>query len=432
MRVFPALIVVVSALAVVPAADAQWRSERPYRGLFAGGVGDTEQLLTASGSIGTGWDSNLVADALNRAIPLSDVTREFRGGVSTGSAALSYSLSKTTVSLGATAGTTLRYYPSFDNQFIRREYGSVGASAILGAGFSAQGSAIYQPYNLRSLMPTLFEPRLGDPSIVDEDFPASKEHHFGYGGGLGYSRQLTRRQRFSLSYGYAGREPVAQADRFHRHTAGADLTYGVSTGLNLRMGYGYSMAYYGDRQFEGHVIDAGVDYNRALSFSRRTTLSFGTGSTASRRARTDSLRFRLNGSARLNHELGRTWNTTIAYARGLVFLETWPEPVFSDSATAGLGGLISRRVTAQVSARWLRGRGYFSVDGNQLESYGGGAMVSVAITRYISTGVNYFYYVHDFADRVSLAPGFPTNLERQSVRAYVSMWVPLYQSSRRP
>jgi hypothetical protein len=433
MRVLPSLIVVVSVLAAVPAADAQWRSQRPYRGLFAGGVDDAEHLLTASGSVGTGWDSNLVADALNRAFSgPSDVTRQFRGGVSTGSAALSYSLNKTAVSFGATAGTTLRYYPSLSNHFIRREYASVGASAILGAGFSAQGSAIYQPYNVRSLMPSLFDPRLGDPSIVDEDFPASTEHYLGYSGGLGYSRQLTRRQTFSMSYGYRGREPVAQAGRFDSHSAGADLRYAVSNGLNLRFGYGYTVAYYGDRQFEGHVIDAGVDYNRALSFSRRTTLSFGTGSTATRRARNDSLRFRLNGSARLNHEIGRSWNATIAYNRGLVFLETWPEPVFSDSASAGVGGLISRRVTTQVSARWVRGRGYFNPDGDQLETYGGGAVVSVAITRYISTGVTYSYYLHDFADRVTLAPGLPTKLERQSVRAYVSMWVPLFQSSRRP
>ena len=432
MRIFAAFIVVVSALGVVPAADAQWRSERPYRGLFAGDIGETEHLLTASGSVGTGWDSNLAADILNRDVRTSDITREFRGSVSTGSAALSYSLNKNTVSLGATAGTTVRYYPSLSDQFIRREYGSIGAAAVLGAGFTADGSAIYQPYNLRALMPSLFEPPFGDPAIVDVDFPASLEHYFGYSGGLGYSRQLTRRQTFSMSYGYRGREPVGLTDRFHRHNAAADLTYAVSNGLNLRMGYGYSVARYGERQFEGHVINAGVNYNRALSFSRRTVLSFGTGSTASRRSRNDSLRFRLNGSARLSHELGRTWNATVSYQRGLQFLETWPEPVFSDSAVAGVGGLINRRVRAQVSAQWLQGSGFFNSDGNRLETYGGGAVVSVDMTRYITTGVTYAYYLHDFADRVSLAPGFPTKFERQTIRAYVSMWVPLFQRSRRP
>ena len=57
-----------------------------YRGLFAGGVGETEQRLTASGSLGTGWDDNLVADARRSSTTTpSDVTREFRGGVYTGS-----------------------------------------------------------------------------------------------------------------------------------------------------------------------------------------------------------------------------------------------------------------------------------------------------------------------------------------------------------
>lgn len=430
MRIFPAFIVIVSVLAAAPAADAQWRSERPYRGLFAGDVGEPEQLLTASGSLGTGWDSNLIADFLDRDVRASDVSREFRGGVSTGSAALSYSLNRPTVVVGSTVGTTVRYYPSLSNQFVRREYASVGTSAVLGGGFTGQASAIYQPYNLRSMVPSLFAPRLGDPGIVDEDFPASLEHYFGYGAGLGYSRRLTRRQTFSVGYDYRGREPIGQTDRFDGHTAAADLTHAVASGLNLRFRYGYSVALYGDGRSVGHVIDAGVDYGRALSFSRRTTLSFGTGSTASRRSSNESLRFRMSGSAKLNHEIGRTWNASISYQRGLQYLQTWPEPVFSDSASARLGGLVSRRVEAHVAAQWLRGNGYFSSDG--LETYGGTANVAVAITRYVGSGVTYAYYLHDVAGRAALAPGFPSHLERQSIRAYVSMWVPLFQTARRP
>jgi len=241
MRVLLSLIVVVSSLVCVPAADAQWRSERPYRGLFAGGLGDTEQLLTANASLGTGWDDNLTADAVGRTIAPSDMTQQFRGGVTTGSASLSYSLNRTSVGLGATAGTTVRYYPSLGQDFIRRDYGSFGASAVLGGGFSGQVGATYQPYNLRSLMPSLLEPRLGDPVIVDEDYPASLEHFLGYSAGLGYTKPLTRRQTFSAGYNYRGREPVGNSARFDHHNARADLTFMLGRDLGLQLGYGYSL-----------------------------------------------------------------------------------------------------------------------------------------------------------------------------------------------
>ena len=435
MRSLLSSIVVVSLLACAPAAEAQWRAERPYRGLFAGGLGETEQLLTVSGSLGTGWDDNLAADLTGQAFRPSDANRQFRGGVSTASATLSYSLNKTAISLGASAGTTARYYPSVDDQIIRREYGSFGTSMILGGGFTAQADAVYQPYNMRALMPMMFEPRLGDPSIVDEDFPSSLEHYLGYGGNLGYTRRLSPRNTFSAGYNYRGREPVRQSERFARHSVGADLSYAVGRGLSLQFGYGYSEALYGrnsSNRYGSHSINANVNYNRALSFSRRTTLSFGTGSTASRRSRNDSMRFRANGSAQLIHEIGRTWSANAAYHRGLQFLESWPEPVFSDSAMAGIGGLVTNRVSAQLTARAIRGRGFQTGDGNRMVSYGAVAGLTFAVTRHINTGLNYSYYVHDFSDRVMPVPGLPDSLDRRSIRAFVSMWAPLFQTARRP
>jgi hypothetical protein len=429
MRVFPALIVVVSALMAASAADAQWRSERPYRGLFAGGVGETTQSLVATGSLGIGWDTNLVADALGRGNGrISDLGSRFRGGVTTGSAALSYSLSRGPLGLGAVAGTTGRYYPSLGGRIIRREYASVAASTGLGYGFSAQARASYQPYTLRSWTPSLFESQFIDPVVVDEDFPTSLEHYFGYGGGLGYSRPLTPRGTFSGAYSYRGRERVGVVtDRFASHGASATYSYTMTRNLSMRLGYGYARALYGPNEYEGHLVDAGVNYSRALSFSRRTSVSFGTGSTATRRMRSDRLQFHATGMARLNHELGRTWNASLSYNRGLAFVDNWPEPVFSDSAVAGVGGLLNRRVQASAAVRALRGRGHFNLDGNRIEVYGGTAGLAVALTRHLSSGLSYSYYRQVLGDRVMVAPGLPNDLERQSIRAFLNVWVPLYQ-----
>jgi opacity protein-like surface antigen len=305
---------------------------------------------------------------------------------------------------------------------------------LLGAGFSARAGATYQPYSLRSLFPTsLLEPRVGQDVVIDEDFPTSTEHFVSYSGGLGFTRRMSRRQTVSATYDYRGRASSGFDDRFDAHTVGAGLTRVLGRGVGLRLGYAYSEVHYGRRDggFADHHFDVGVDYNRALSFSRRTTLSFTTGTTATRSAQHSALRFYATGAARLNHEIGRTWIAALAYSRGLQYVETWPEPMFADSATAMVGGLINRRSQVQVAARAMRGSGYSGSAGD-MTSYGGSALLSIAVTRYISAGLTYGYYQHGLAPSVALAPGFPHDFDGHTIRASVNLWAPLFQRARRP
>jgi hypothetical protein len=429
--------VVLSFVLAVSSAEAQdFRSERPYRGLFGSGVADSEQLLRATASLGAGWDDNLVADATGRSVRVSDVSRGFRGGLGTGSLGLSYSLDKETVGLGASVGTTARYYPGLGSRLIRRDYATVGTSAVIGGGLTLQGSVAYQPYSLRSMMPGLNAEELGDLSIADEDFPASAEHYVAYAAGADYMRRVTARTTFNALYNYGGRERLNEGGRFDRHIVGGSLSRTLTRDLSLQLGYRFIGAQYGGEQDHvNHVIDAGVNYNRALSFSRRTTLSFSTGTSASRDARNEALRFRATGSARLHHEIGRTWNASVSYDRGLRYMESWPEPVFSDGATAGLTGLLNRRTQVQFVARAMKGRGRLGLTqegSSDLESLSATAGLTYAVSRHINTGVSYTYYAHQFGSDVPLPPGFARDFDRRSVRAFVSVWAPLFQRARRP
>ena len=112
-------VLVVSALVLTSRAEAQWRPERPYRGLFAGGLGETSQLLTATASVGAGWDQNLMPELVESSTLRSGLSPKFDSFVSTGSAQLSYALNTDSVGFGATAGTTGRYYPNLSsNRFL--------------------------------------------------------------------------------------------------------------------------------------------------------------------------------------------------------------------------------------------------------------------------------------------------------------------------
>lgn len=433
MKPFAASIVVLSALVAAPVAEAQeWRPSRPYRGLFAGGVGETQHLLTISASAGGGWDKNLVTGPDGRNLLLGEGNSRFQGGATTGSATLSYSFSGDRAQIGMSAGTTARYYPRLSDPLVRREYASLGAFATLGGGFSLRGNASYQPYSLKSLYPGLYEPVLGDPAIVDLDFPDSNEDYVSYLGSLGFSRAISPRNTFSADYSYQGRPASGSLSGYDRHSGAVRLRRALTRDLGLRIGYGYSKALYGSGRdnFGSHLIDVGFDYDRGLSISRRAKISFGSGTTASRRLGSE-IRMHVTGSAGFSYEIARTWNAAISYNRGLQFVDTWPEPIFSDAVIAGVSGLLNSRTQLSVSARGLEGRGYDENVGKG-RTYSGVAGLSVAITRHISTGITYAYYRHKFTSGTVLAPGFPNEFDGQTIRASVSVWAPLFQSARRP
>jgi hypothetical protein len=430
-------------LASLPAHAQLPRPERPYRGLFGGGTGNWDQSLVATASAGAGWDDNLIADArggTGRARQ-SDLDRSFRGSVAQASAGLQYSLSRNRLSLGATAGTTGRYYPSLTDDILRRDSASAFATVRITGGLSAHAGAAYMPYSLASLLSAAPVEMLeidvdgfGVPlELPDAEIVSSNEHFLTYRAGLGYGHRFSRRTSLSASYQYRASRSSREARQFEGHSSGVRVTHNAGRGFNVRAGYRYSDVRYTitGRQRRNHLIDAGAGYNRSLSISRRTTFSFGTGTTATTRAELDNqrTRFRITGSARLLHEMGRTWDASLAYARGVRFDENFTEPLFSDTVTASVGGLLSPRLQFRAGARASTGRVGFQ--GGGFSSYRGTASLNYALSRYANLGVAYSYYYHLFGDGIAMPAGLPAGIDRHSVRAYVNVWAPLFQRSRR-
>jgi hypothetical protein len=129
--------------------------------------------------------------------------------------------------------------------------------------------------------------------------------------------------------------------------------------------------------------------------------------------------------------MGRTWTTAVAYQRGVQFLEGWPDPLLSDSASASLGGSISRRLQFSASLRASTGRTALRADNNGFNLYHGGANLSYALNRHVSVGAMYSTYHHRFAEGVNLPPGFGPWFDRHRIIAQVSVWAPLFTRARR-
>ena len=57
--------------------------------------------------------------------------------------------------------------------------------------------------------------------------------------------------------------------------------------------------------------------------------------------------------------------------------------------------------------------------------------LSTALTRFMNVGVDYAYFDYSFNEDIVLDAGVPRDINRQSIRAHLSLWAPLFNRARR-
>jgi opacity protein-like surface antigen len=212
---------------------------------------------------------------------------------------------------------------------------------------------------------------------------------------------------------------------------GGRLTYNIGRGLGARVGYGYgeSISKGGRAGVPLHNLDLGVDFNRSLSFSRRTTLSFSTGSSA---VTVDGdTQFGLIGSAALVREIGRTWSASLQYGRTVQIVETWQQPLFVDGLSVEFGGLMTRRLQFYSSVRGSLGHVGLGTSDNRVETYSGAAGLGYAFNRSLKVSADYLYYRYDMGRAAAVLPQAFSQLNQQSARVTLSVWAPILTRTRR-
>src|SRR5262249_29664257 len=100
-------------------------------------------------------------------------------------------------------------------------------------------------------------------------------------------------------------------------SAGVHYRYSLSKALGLRAGYMQADSYLRQTapRIAHYIVDAGLDFLKPLSLTRRTSLSFSFG--PSMIDQNGSRQYRVVGDAVLNHEIGRTWVARASYHRGV-------------------------------------------------------------------------------------------------------------------
>lgn len=417
-------------------AEAQmvFRPERPYRGLFGSGAGAG---LSLNASAGIGYDNNLIADATGRQITKVPGDRQPPGGaLALGSVSLDYSMQDGPVVIGTSAVTITRYYPSLDDKFLRAVAGNFRLATPLWprATLSLTAIAAHQPYTAGALFGGAFgrEDYDFEGPPPDLDLAVTQQNYTSYGGQARLNHQIARRTSVFGRYAYRTSETPGRLEPFVNQSLSAGINHGLTLAKGLTLSGGYSRGVMQRSDGSEVPIDnlhVGLNYNRALSFSRNTTLAFSTGSAIVHTR--NSSHFNFLGHVSLTHEIGRSWTTSVSYARTVLMHELYQEPVLSDALVGRLTGLLSRRLNFNAEAGTALGQVIADGDRPRFRSYRASSTLAYALTRFMSAGAVYAYYSHAYPQETVLPEGVPVYFHRHSVRGVVSFWMPLWQGGGR-
>jgi hypothetical protein len=430
------LLVVGLCLCAAPVMAQNQRVSGPFSGLFGGGGRTTNsQSLTVRASLfGVQQDIDIPSDVDET---LLDPRFQRSGRFAGASSSMDYYFDRRSEgsSLNAGASGSLSAYSiAFDEPLYQvATYAGVGTKLTRRISFSATGQGAYSStYSFTPLAPS-------GSTAIDPSFPTTTGGFASLAlanvvssGELGLSANLSQRSTLSASL-FARRTFFIEASVDDLTAVGSTVTFShrIFRRLNFRASYRREQNYFGPLvdSRPTQSVDFGLDYGDALSLrlSRRTTLSLAV-SAGSARALTGRTEYRVLGNATLAHSMGRTWMSTLVYARTLGFVSAFQEPVLQDNLIASLGGQLGTRISVSSSA--AISRGYIGLDTSRsFDTYSVGGLMSIALTRRISGFAQYTYYGNRVPESASTLPLLSTFARRSAVVG-LSLWAPLYTNPR--
>jgi hypothetical protein len=423
-------------LSCIPAAAQERRPARPYRGLFGPETNDAAQVLAVNGTLGIGYDTDVMAERRQIGLgPASflradDIYSLFAGAVS-------YSNRMEHFDVSAALSSAARNYSNFSTV-------SSHAASVAGTWRAARYTTIvgshtttYQPWGALIQFPVV----VGDspaPLIAPTPEAAVLEGSYStYLTSASLTQQVSKRSSVTANYRYDIANFTGLDGDYRVQAGSLRYSHGLTRNLGWHTGYVYSQArFLGESTlYRTKTIDAGLDYLRNLSVTRRTRLSFSTGVMGIEER--NYSRYGVSGTALLTREIGRTWDATASYTRGVAFFETLRVPYFYDGIGVGLGGLISRRVAFRSSAAATLGdvsRVTATVPvaaSNEMATATGSAGLVVALTRYAAISGEYLFYAYSVDNASAILSGLTPQLTRHGVMVSLRAWMPVVERGRR-
>ncbi len=432
--------------ALVCPAMAQTPAARPFRGLFGGAqpMSSRSQSLDLSVSAFGGWDQPQDQETLpgTTAADRANVSGPYSGTAAT----VNYNHPGENLRFGAFGSLFAGYFP--DNK-PEPWYTSSSAGANLNSSVSLSTRT-----SLSFGAQTSFATDISLGALGGAGIPPSASGGTGFDGSfqrdpsLDSSGSVTLAHELSnvsnLSAAFSGRYShffSSDTERSDAVDAQAAVSYGRSLTKNASLRLGYSYGRYWAigpddiaKPSTFQNIDAGVNYSKALSISRNTTLSFSTGSTiassvsggSSSQSGFSDPHFYLTGSANLARQIGRSWQANANYSRSVTYQLGFDQPTLLDTASAAIGGLLGSRT--DVSSVITYNTGAVGLGNQNYHSWLSTSQIRVGITRNLAAYASHYYDNYSFAQDLTIPSGVAHALKRNGVRVGLTAWLPLWYS----
>ena len=294
-----------------------------------------------------------------------------------------------------------------------------------------RASAGVAPFYAPSTFPAASQSGLADPRLFNRDHAVADDPLVYYGAGTNLVTSLTSRSTLTVDYTAQYTRQDRRGDLLEQRVGarfGRRMTRYSSLHLAVRARQGDHQLTEGRRPVRAYDIDLGFGRDWPVSPSRRAAVTFSLGTSVvddgGRRS------YRLAGSAALSRQMSQSWTAHLGYTRGTHFIEGFQRPLFADSATVAVSGLLSRRLSLQTSVGLARGQvGVAGPAGrnDDYEAYSGSAGLSFAVTRGVAVYGQYFYYHYILRDEAR-PPGLdPGALDRRGMRVGLTLGIPLIE-----
>ncbi len=345
---------------------------------------------------------------------------QFYSGITTG---LSYRRKARNATLNGGIGNAFRVYQM--TGITTAEHSGFGSMELRASRRTMVRSAVgllYTPYHQILGLPIGTEPSPGTDAAVRTDASTTLT------GGTSVTRQVGRRGL--LSAGYDGRITTYGSGMPGPRSQQAGLTYTreFAKGLAFRVGDGIRVLEAGNTEpIVAQDIALGIDVNRSLVASKRTTVTFTTGSSIA--SNETGRQFIFTGSGTLTHRIGRSWETAVTFDRGLQVTDLLPKPFVGNSTGLTLGGFLGRRTSMRLRGTYAFGDLDVNGSSSRYVSYLGEARVAVALGRHFQLYGEHLYYQHRFPFGVPLPPGVRFRNVQHGTRFGLDIWAPLMGQS---
>ena len=408
------------------------RAQGPFAGLFGGATTNT-QSLDARGSIFAAHQDVIVPDDIDPAQLESMFTRSLTYGGMNGSLVYGYNRSPaqggSTLSFNAAAGvSSYTENPQFFPWTASAD-GTATTKLARRVDLSVGGGVTYSPYFTFGTPGGLNDP--GQALTPGINFAATEAPTLSNTANLSIIYNISRRANVAANANYYQQRLLDDEEGDAKSFGGGGVfRYEISRNLNFHAGYTRQVSWSSNPDEPNLILnyfDIGLDYgySKGFTLARRTTAFFSTSSGVATDGQ--STRFRLDGSAGINHGLGRTWMASAFYSRSSGLLAGYEGIVFSDSFNATLSGQVAPRLNFSAGYNWSRGELAFE-DGT-FQSHSANAQLTYGLFKRVGLYVAYGWFAYDDPQSLAIVD-VPTNLDRQTLTAGVSLWQPIIQPQR--